>query len=142
MKDILQQQLVQLEAYVMELESKLGERISRVEKVLRCFESPDTSGQRTGESERDSNEGPDFGLDQLCDLLVSRGIEEAERRRMRSYPLIISLVERHLIESVLTRCLGLQTRAAEKLGINRNTLHKKIEEYKISVPAETSLEQQ
>jgi DNA-binding NtrC family response regulator len=138
--DTLQLALVQLEVYVTELESKLTERISRLEKALRSLESPANSGQGKGESgsENDSIEPPDLGLGELCGELVRRGIEEAERRGVKSYPLIISLVEKRLIEIVLTSCSGFQTRAAEKLGINRNTLHKKVEEYRISVQPETS----
>ena len=35
----------------------------------------------------------------------------------------------HVICQVLRICQGVQTKAATKLGINRNTLHKKIEDY-------------
>ena len=38
-------------------------------------------------------------------------------------------VERELIEQVLQRCDGVQVKAAKRLGINRNTLHKKVTEY-------------
>jgi DNA-binding protein Fis len=39
------------------------------------------------------------------------------------------MVEKELISQVLKASQGVQTRTASKLGINRNTLHKKIEEY-------------
>ena len=42
------------------------------------------------------------------------------------YEMVISCVERPLIEAVLTRVDGNQTHAAEMLGINRNTLRKKM----------------
>jgi two-component system nitrogen regulation response regulator GlnG len=45
--------------------------------------------------------------------------------------LIIERVERPLIELALERTKGNQLRAASILGINRNTLHKKIAELKI-----------
>ncbi len=38
-------------------------------------------------------------------------------------------VEKELILQVLRTCQGVQTKAATRLGINRNTLHKKIEDY-------------
>ena len=41
----------------------------------------------------------------------------------------MSLVERELLTQILSRCQGVQTKAAVRLGINRNTLHKKIEEF-------------
>jgi two-component system nitrogen regulation response regulator GlnG len=48
------------------------------------------------------------------------------------YQLIIERVERPLIELTLERTNGNQLRAAAILGINRNTLHKKITELKIT----------
>jgi DNA-binding protein Fis len=38
-------------------------------------------------------------------------------------------VERELILQVLRQTQGVQTRTALRLGINRNTLHKKIEDH-------------
>ena len=40
-------------------------------------------------------------------------------------------VEREVILQVLRQCQGVQTRTATRLGINRNTLHKKIDEYNL-----------
>jgi Fis family transcriptional regulator len=47
------------------------------------------------------------------------------------YEMVISCVERPLIEAVLTRVEGNQTHAAQMLGINRNTLRKKMKTYGI-----------
>ena len=47
------------------------------------------------------------------------------------YEMVISCVERPLIEAVLTRVEGNQTQAAQMLGINRNTLRKKMKTYGI-----------
>jgi Fis family transcriptional regulator len=47
------------------------------------------------------------------------------------YNMVISSVERPLIEVVLLRVGGNQTQAAEILGMNRNTLRKKIKTYGI-----------
>ncbi len=47
------------------------------------------------------------------------------------YNMVISSVERPLIEVVLHRVGGNQTQAAEILGMNRNTLRKKIRTYGI-----------
>ena len=38
-------------------------------------------------------------------------------------------VEREVISQVLGQCDGVQIKAAQRLGINRNTLHKKIKDY-------------
>jgi len=48
------------------------------------------------------------------------------------YQLIMERVERPLIELTLERTNGNQLKAASILGINRNTLHKKIQELKIT----------
>ncbi|MDX8400500.1 MAG: helix-turn-helix domain-containing protein [Gallionellaceae bacterium] len=47
------------------------------------------------------------------------------------YDMVINCVEKPLIETVLHHAGGNQTRAAELLGMNRNTLRKKIQTHKI-----------
>ena len=43
---------------------------------------------------------------------------------------LVDAVERELIEQVMEMCQGVGVKAAEKIGINRNTLHKKLEEFR------------
>jgi Nif-specific regulatory protein len=48
---------------------------------------------------------------------------------------IVGAVERELIEQVLISCGRVQVTAAKRLGINRNTLHKKVSDYeRMSAP--------
>ena len=47
------------------------------------------------------------------------------------YDLIVSGVERPLVKMVLKETTGNKTQAANILGINRNTLRKKIQEYNL-----------
>lgn len=49
------------------------------------------------------------------------------------WQMVISAVERPMLESVLMRAGGNQSRAADMLGINRNTLRKKIEQHGLRV---------
>jgi two-component system nitrogen regulation response regulator GlnG len=51
------------------------------------------------------------------------------------YPLILQQVEKPLIELTLERSAGNQLQAARMLGINRNTLRKKIQDLKIDHPS-------
>ncbi|GHT96656.1 Fis family transcriptional regulator [Betaproteobacteria bacterium] len=47
------------------------------------------------------------------------------------YDMVIKSVERPMLEIVLRQSQGNQTQAAEMLGINRNTLHKKLTEFQL-----------
>ena len=47
------------------------------------------------------------------------------------YDMVINSVEKPLLESVLTRVRGNQTHAAQMLGLNRNTLRKKLLDHKM-----------
>jgi Nif-specific regulatory protein len=46
------------------------------------------------------------------------------------HPFLVDGLERELIEEVMRQFGGTQIKAAERLGINRNTLHKKLEQYR------------
>ena len=70
-------------------------------------------------------------IESMCADLVTRGMIEAGEGSNDLHDKIVSLVERELIHQVLKICQGVQTKAATRLGINRNTLHKKIEDYKL-----------
>ncbi|MBL0141924.1 MAG: Fis family transcriptional regulator [Betaproteobacteria bacterium] len=47
------------------------------------------------------------------------------------YNMVVNAVEKPLLEVVMNHAQGNQTRAAELLGINRNTLRKKLQEHGI-----------
>lgn len=70
-------------------------------------------------------------LDGLCSELVTLGMTEAGEDSNELHERVVSMVERELILQVLRNCQGVQTKAATRLGINRNTLHKKIEDYQL-----------
>ena len=64
----------------------------------------------------------------LTHQVVHQGLAEAGEKANGVYR-IVDQVERELIAQVLAACDYVQTKAAARLGINRNTLHKKIKEY-------------
>lgn len=47
------------------------------------------------------------------------------------YDMVVGCVEKPLLEVILNQAQGNQTRAAELLGINRNTLRKKMQHHGI-----------
>ena len=61
--------------------------------------------------------------------LVQQGIETAGASAENLYATVVNRVERELIVQVMAACDNVQIKAAERLGINRNTLHKKLKEY-------------
>lgn len=56
---------------------------------------------------------------------------DGEEPSCAMFNMVMNCVEKPLIETVLHHADGNQTRAAELLGINRNTLRKKIQEHGI-----------
>jgi DNA-binding NtrC family response regulator len=68
-------------------------------------------------------------VESLCRELVARGMTDTDESATGVYDYVVSLAEKTLITHVLSVCQGIQTKAAARLGINRNTLHKKIQDY-------------
>ena len=68
-------------------------------------------------------------LETLAFELIDRGITAAGPHGDNLYTTIVARVERELIAQVMAACDGVQTKAAARLGINRNTLYKKLREY-------------
>jgi Fis family transcriptional regulator len=58
-----------------------------------------------------------------------RDLHDAEPHDV--YDMIVTVVERPLLEVVMQRAEGNQSRAAQWLGLNRNTLRKKLVEHKL-----------
>jgi DNA-binding NtrC family response regulator len=63
----------------------------------------------------------------LIQHLVRTGIQTLPEGTLDTQ--IVGAVERELIEQVLLLCDGVQVSAAKRLGINRNTLHKKLSKF-------------
>jgi DNA-binding NtrC family response regulator len=68
-------------------------------------------------------------LETLAAELVEQGIAAAGPQGENLHATVVNRVEKELIAQVMAACDNVQVKAAERLGINRNTLHKKLAEY-------------
>ncbi len=88
--------------------------------VVRGIERPYGSAQLAGAD-----------LKTLTCELVQQGLQDAGAEANGLHATIVQRVERELIAQVMADCDHVQIKAAARLGINRNTLHKKLKEYEI-----------
>ncbi|MFP6658755.1 MAG: sigma-54 dependent transcriptional regulator [Pirellulales bacterium] len=70
-------------------------------------------------------------LEMLTQEVVQEGLATAANGEDNLHAKIVRRVERELIAQVMATCENIQTKAANKLGINRNTLHKKLKEFQL-----------
>jgi DNA-binding NtrC family response regulator len=68
-------------------------------------------------------------LDSLARDLVEQGMTTCGPDDENLFERVVSRVERELISQMLAACNGVQLKAAARLGINRNTLRKKLLEH-------------
>jgi DNA-binding NtrC family response regulator len=73
--------------------------------------------------------GAPLDFTSLTEELVHRGLGDAGLNAEDVHSRIVDHVEREVITQVLRECAGVQIKAASRLGINRNTLHKKLKQY-------------
>ena len=83
----------------------------------------------TGDRPTVSLPGRGGDLDSLARDLVEQGMVTAGPDDENLFDRIVSRVERELIAQMLADCKGVQLKAAARLGINRNTLRKKLQEH-------------
>ncbi len=68
----------------------------------------------------------------LIKALVRAGVQQTMPPGMKLYDFLVGGLERELIHQVMKLSRDVKIAAADRLGINRNTLHKKLEEYEQS----------
>jgi len=68
--------------------------------------------------------------------VVQVGLATAGPKAENVHERIVNHVEKEVIAQVLEACGGTQTKAATRLGINRNTLHKKLKDYNLDASGE------
>lgn len=67
-------------------------------------------------------------IETLARRLADQAIADYELREGEIYKLLTDQIEHALIDRALAKCGGVKTRAADFLGINRNTLNKKVKD--------------
>jgi Nif-specific regulatory protein len=67
-------------------------------------------------------------IETIARRLSEQAVVDYELREGHIYQLVIDQIEHALIERALGKCGGVKTKAADFLGINRNTLNKKVKE--------------
>jgi len=76
---------------------------------------------------------PNMSKDTIQDV-VKKSLEKyfrdlGEQRPSNVYEMVVFTVEKPVLEAVMARAEGNQSHAAEMLGINRNTLRKKLQQH-------------
>jgi two-component system response regulator AtoC len=74
--------------------------------------------------------GKPADLEALIEQLIRASLQSVPAEDGNLYNRLIRGVERELLEQVLPLCDNVLVKAAARLGINRNTLHKKLAEFK------------
>jgi transcriptional regulator with PAS, ATPase and Fis domain len=82
-----------------------------------------------GERRRSNGRMRGVDLETLTYQVVQEGLTNSGPDEDNLHTKIVNRVERELIAQVMLSCNNVQTKAATRLGINRNTLHKKLKEY-------------
>ena len=67
-------------------------------------------------------------IEALARRISEQAIAEYESRDGEIYQLVVDRIEHALIDRALAKCGGVKTKAADYLGINRNTLNKKVKD--------------
>ena len=85
------------------------------------------------ETSRDQLES--MSKDSIQDV-VKKSLEKyfrdlGEQQPTNVYDMVITTVERPIFEAVMERAAGNQSQAAAMLGINRNTLRKKLQQHEL-----------
>ena len=78
------------------------------------------------------SEKADETVEALCIKLADHAIKQLQVYDGQVYDLVIHEVERQLLRQALVHCNGIKLQAAKFLGINRNTLNKKVKDLAVA----------
>jgi DNA-binding protein Fis len=77
-------------------------------------------------------------FDRMVDLLIQRELASDDSGQL--FHRVMSSVEKALVEKAYVECGQVQTRTAERLGVNRNTIHKKLLKHELLDPEDDELD--
>ncbi len=99
---------------------------------LTCELLPEiVTGKSSSTASTNNEPTPKWDFESLSREVVQEGIRVADSDSSNLHSSIVDRVEKELIAQVLVTCNYVQTKAATRLGINRNTLHKKMKDYNL-----------
>ncbi len=99
---------------------------------LTCELLPEiVTGKSSSTASTNNEPTPKWDFESLSREVVQEGIRVADSDSNNLHSSIVDRVEKELIAQVLVTCNYVQTKAATRLGINRNTLHKKMKDYNL-----------
>src|SRR5688572_9662208 len=84
-------------------------------------------GVRMFAMQRRTNQSTE-SIETLTRRLADQAMSDYELREGEIYQLVMDQIKHALIDRALAKCNGVKTKAADFLGINRNTLNKKVKE--------------
>jgi len=76
-------------------------------------------------------------FDRMIDLLIQRELASDDSGQL--FHRVMSSVEKTLVEKAFVECGQIQTRTAERLGVNRNTIHKKLLKHELLDPEDETI---
>ena len=77
-------------------------------------------------------------FDRMVDLLIQRELANDDSGQL--FHRVMSCVEKALVEKAYIECGQVQTRTAERLGVNRNTIHKKLLKHELLDPEDDEID--
>lgn len=114
----------------MPCESDPGVRVEAVISAERARTVVDTVLNVNELSQVDS-------FDSMIDLLIQRELASDDSGQL--FHRVMSSVEKALVEKAFVECGQVQTRTAERLGVNRNTIHKKLLKHELLDPEDETI---
>ncbi len=102
--------------------------------------APASKAPRHGTSNGEAHRAQGLGVERqplhrcVTEALATYFSELDGEEAVGLYEMVVSEVERPLLESVMRQVCGNQTRAADMLGLNRGTLRKKLKQHGLLEP--------